>query len=475
MFAILNRLLRFTVLTVALCCPIKLMAQPDLQADTFVHLFEWRWHDIAKECEDFLGPKGYKAVQVSPPSEHRAGTQWWTRYQPVSYELTSRSGNRAEFIDMVQRCKAVGVDIYVDAVINHMAAGSGESLKGTRFKRKHFPDFKPEDFHPDCGITNYRDRDNVQQCELVGLADLKTEDQTVQTRIAAYLTDLVNIGVAGFRIDASKHMPANDIKQILTRVKGDFWVFQEVIDQGGEPIRASEYTDNGAVTEFKYSLAIGAAFGNGELASLPNVVGADAWLASKDAVVFVDNHDNQRGHGGGGHVVTFADGRLYDLANVFMLSWPYGYPKVMSSYDFNGNTDAGPPAQHVHSSSKLACFGDSWQCEHRRPYIAGAVDFRRQTASHPTVTNWWDNGSDQIAFGRGDTGFVVINRSQTLLQKTLSTPLPAGRYCNVLNTQVDVRSSDCAGNIIKINAAGEAKINLPAMSALAIHHHAKLP
>lgn len=39
-------------------------------AGAFVHLFEWSWGDIAVECETFLGPKGYKAVQVSPPNEH---------------------------------------------------------------------------------------------------------------------------------------------------------------------------------------------------------------------------------------------------------------------------------------------------------------------------------------------------------------------------------------------------------------------
>src|SRR5688572_32563824 len=36
----------------------------------FVHLFEWKWADVARECESFLGPKGYAAVQVSPPQEH---------------------------------------------------------------------------------------------------------------------------------------------------------------------------------------------------------------------------------------------------------------------------------------------------------------------------------------------------------------------------------------------------------------------
>lgn len=29
-----------------------------------VHLFEWRWADIAAECERFLAPNGFAGVQV---------------------------------------------------------------------------------------------------------------------------------------------------------------------------------------------------------------------------------------------------------------------------------------------------------------------------------------------------------------------------------------------------------------------------
>jgi alpha-amylase len=82
----------------------------------FVQLFEWKWTDVARECESYLGPKGFAAVQISPPNEHAwitsgdgAPFPWWMRYQPVSYSLdTSRSGTRAQFIDMVNRCNAVG-------------------------------------------------------------------------------------------------------------------------------------------------------------------------------------------------------------------------------------------------------------------------------------------------------------------------------------------------------------------------------
>ncbi len=32
--------------------------------DVMVHLFEWRWDDIAEECENFLGPNMFCGVQV---------------------------------------------------------------------------------------------------------------------------------------------------------------------------------------------------------------------------------------------------------------------------------------------------------------------------------------------------------------------------------------------------------------------------
>jgi alpha-amylase len=47
-----------------------------------VHLFEWKYGDIAAECERFLGPKGFAGVQISVPSENaKDGTRrsWWER------------------------------------------------------------------------------------------------------------------------------------------------------------------------------------------------------------------------------------------------------------------------------------------------------------------------------------------------------------------------------------------------------------
>ena len=469
----LNKIITTAGLSLGLLLPSIATATPT----TFVHLFEWNWQDVAQECEQYLGPKGYAAVQVSPPNEHITGSQWWTRYQPVSYELQSRGGNRAQFIDMVNRCSAAGVDIYVDTLINHMAAGSGTGTAGNSFGNKSFPIYSPQDFHESCTINNSdygNDRYRVQNCELVGLADLDTASNYVQNTIAAYINDLQAIGVKGFRFDASKHVAASDIQSLMAKVNGSPVVFQEVIDQGGEAVGASEYLSTGLVTEFKYSTELGNTFRNGSLAWLSNFGEGWGFMPSSSAVVFVDNHDNQRGHGGAGNVITFEDGRLYDLANVFMLAYPYGYPKVMSSYDFHGDTDAGGPNVPVHNNGNLECFASNWKCEHRWSYIAGGVDFRNNTADNWAVTNWWDNTNNQISFGRGSSGHMAINKEDSTLSATVQTDMAPGQYCNVLKGELSADAKSCSGEVITVNSDGTINLNIGAWDAMAIHKNAKL-
>ncbi|XP_025919679.1 pancreatic alpha-amylase-like, partial [Apteryx rowi] len=246
---------------------------------SIVHLFEWRWADIALECERYLAPNGFGGVQVSPPNENLIVTNpnrpWWERYQPISYKLCSRSGNEDEFRDMVTRCNNVGVHIYVDAVVNHMCgsgAGSGTySTCGSYFNagNREFPavpysgwDFNDGKCKTGSGeIENYGDAYQVRDCRLVSLLDLALEKDYVRSKVAEYMNHLIDIGVAGFRIDAAKHMWPGDIKAFLDKLHNlnTNWfssgsrpfVYQEVIDLGGEPITGSQYFENGRVTEFK--------------------------------------------------------------------------------------------------------------------------------------------------------------------------------------------------------------------------------
>jgi len=451
-----------------------------LARTAFVHLFEWRWSDVATECEQFLGPKGFSAVQISPPAEHKQGSQWWTRYQHVSYQLESRGGSRAEFSDMVQRCKAVDVEIYVDAVFNQMAGGSGTGVAGSTYTgRSSYPNYSEEDFNePNCDIqpSDYGDNaNNVRNCAIPGLPDLETRSEHVRATIANYLNDTLSLGVTGFRIDAAKHMFPADLASIYSRLDGNPYFFQEVINVGNQSVKASEYTPMGDVTEFNYSASIGWEFKNGKLSSLNNYGPDRGFMSSSDAVVFTDNHDNQRGHGAGGaNVITFKDAGLYDLANVFMLAWPYGYPKIMSSYEFGSidskeETDKGGPTFPVHNNDGTnECF-DQWKCEHRWRGIANTVAFRNHTAGNWFVTDWWSNDNNQIAFGRGNLGFVVINREGSDLERTFVSSLPAGNYCNTFDADFDETTGVCDGETVLVGENGEFTATVESLSALILH------
>ena len=457
----------------------------------YVHLFEWTWKDVAQECETFLGPKGFAAVQVSPPNEHAVlpNYPWYQRYQPVSYQLTSRSGTREEFIDMVKRCRAAGVDVYADAVINHMSwvnrSGTPKSgSAGTQYGEYSYGTlFSPADFHR-CGkngddsIQNYQDRWEVQNCNLATCADLKTESTHVRSVLSDYLNDLLEIGVAGFRIDAAKHIAPDDLSAILGRARLPYYAYQEVIDFGTEPIHSEEYYATGDVTDFRYPRELARVIKQGSMTWLQSFGDSWGFVRNKKAVVFVDNHDIQRGHGGGGDVITHKDPENYILANVFMLAWPFGYPQVMSSYRFS-NPDQGPPSnssgqtKRVYSNGQANC-GNEWICEHRWAPIANMVAFRNYTQSAPNVTNWWSNGGNLIAFGRGNRGFVVINNETAPADRWFNTGMPAGTYCDIISGEATVRGrSQCSGDSVTVNDNGWAQIRVGAKRAVAIYGGAR--
>jgi alpha-amylase len=467
--------------------------------DVFVHLFEWPWTDIAAECESVLGPAGYRAVQVSPPQEHAviAGAPWWQRYQPVSYSIDrSRSGTRAEFTAMVQRCRAAGVDIYVDAVINHMTAGAGTGSNGTVYTHYAYPGlYAMADFHAPCAVNDYSSAANVQDCELVGLADLHTGLPAVREKIAAYLAELARLGVAGFRIDAAKHVQPVELDSIVGGVNRTlaaegrplpYW-FAEVIDNGGEGVRRDDYYglgygSGGAVdiTEFRARGAGERFAGARRLATLREFSPA-AWslMPADKAVVFLQNHDTQRSTG---PAVDYDDGDAYRLAHVWMLAQPYGYPSVLSGYAFDHASipghDAGPPSDASGATTPVRCAArmeaaaiGQWTCEHRDPTIARMVGFRRAVAGSD-LNRWWDNGADAIAFSRGSVGFVALSRESAPVAAAVATGLPAGSYCDVLTG--GRTGAACAGTRIEVDGGGTVQLNLAPNTAIAIHAGTRL-
>lgn len=447
-----------------------------------VHLFEWHWDTIADECEHWLGPNKVGGVQVSPPNENRVVTTelmedatvdrpWWERYQPVSYELTTRSGNEAQFKSMVDRCNAAGVRIYVDAVINHMVGwdastnciGTGgntcdadvavESFPAVPYDSSNFNDYRCTSSNG--MITNYGDPDEVRNCQLVGLLDLDQSNLDTASKITAYLNKLVDMGVAGFRVDAMKHMwPDECLDNIFSQLHdlpADVfgpnvkpWVGSEVIDQGGEPIKANQYFELGTVTEFNYCFGVGNLAG--ELSALVSLdKDGENWgfVPTPFAFVFLNNHDNQRGHGGAGGVLTYKEPYWLKIGTAFMMTHPYGSVKrVMSSYYFT-NTDIGPPDFQPEWDENCQPAGSvqGWVCEHRWPTILPLFQINGAVDPESDRYNWWDNWANQIAYSRGSsetdsTAFIAINGefySQEKMGGNFTTGLPSGQYTDVFS------------------------------------------
>ncbi|GAA1652773.1 carbohydrate-binding module family 20 domain-containing protein [Actinoplanes couchii] len=435
-------------------------ATPPGGKDVTAVMFEWSFASIARECTSTLGPLGYGFVQVSPPQEHIQGSQWWTSYQPVSYKIAGRLGDRTAFANMVNTCHNAGVKVIADTVINHMSAGSGTGTGGTSYSKYNYPGvYSDADFHG-CrtAISDYTNRSNVQDCELVNLSDLNTSTDYVRGKIAGYLNDLASLGVDGFRIDAAKHMAAADLAGIKSKMANPnaYWK-QEVIFGAGEAVQPTEYTGTGDVQEFRFARDLKRVFLNENLAYLSNFGASWGYLPSNQANVFVDNHDTERG----GDTLSYKNGSAYTLAQVFTLAWPYGSPDVNSGYEFTDH-DAGPP----NGGTVNACYSDGWKCQHKWRQIGNMVGFRN-TVAGTAVTNWWTNGADQIAFGRGSKGYVAINHEGSALTRTFQTSLPAGTYCDVQHG--DPVSGGCTGTTYTVNGSGQFTATIAAGDAVALH------
>ncbi|XP_016370891.1 alpha-amylase 1-like [Sinocyclocheilus rhinocerous] len=212
------------------------------------------------------------------------------------------------------------------------------------------------------------------------------------------------------------------------------------------------------------------------------------FMSSDKSLVFVDNHDNQRGHGAGGaSIVTFWDARLYKMAVAFMLAHPYGFTRVMSSYRWdrnivNGvdqNDWQGPPSNGDGSTKPVpinpdSTCGDGWVCEHRWRQIKNMVAFRN-VVNGQAFSNWWDNGDNQISFSRGNKGFLVINNDDWELNETLNTGLPGGTYCDVISGQKE--SGRCTGKEVVVGGDGRASFRISNQEEdpfIAIHADSKL-
>lgn len=490
-------------------------------SDTYVQLFEWSWNDIATECTQWLGPQGYGAVQISPPGASKNANGWWDVYQPINYaNLTSRMGTAAQLQTMINTCHAAGVRVYADIVTNQLgdqsSSANGVATDGSSWNAAtlSYPQFSSSDFHNNttAGQCSNADgnidtgdygtpgnRNNVMFCRLGGLPDLATENSHVQSVIVAYMNTLLSMGVDGFRLDAAKHQQPAALQAIFNAVKSThpttnageaIWVTQEIIPDGN--VNRSDYFATGTVNEFQFTYAMRDIFrGNNalSLSSIPSVMGTygnygGTWnfMQPQNATVFVDDWDTERDSTQSLNGSNYISGQTndtvgtkrFDLATIFMLATPYGQAHVQSGYRFS-DSNADRPTTSPYSNG-VAQVNVVWDFIHRWGDIANMVKFRSATHGQ-NVSNWVQGTNNQIAFSRGNVGFVAINNDSSAWNASLYTGLPAGTYCNVVHGTVS--GSTCTGDAITVGSNGYATVSIAAnggstVPAVAIYTGQKL-
>ena len=450
-------------------------SQKTIQKGVIVTAFQQNWKSIAKECKKTYGPEGVKYVQVSPPQDHIKGDQWWTSYQPVSYKLNSKLGTEDEFKKMITTCKASGVGIIADAVINHTTGFANKDTVGVGGSKydaanQSFPDagYTKDDFHKSTeNINTYRKAEIVWTHRLVGLLDLDTSNPHVQKTLGEYFAHMLKLGVAGFRVDAAKHMSPQDVKGIKDAAAeaagttpDKIWWMQETIgfSEQDPRIQPDQYLQTGEVNEFEYSYRLRNYF-YGSIENLKHIT--DKLIPSKKAAIFVTNWDTERDNAS--RVLTYKDGKKYQLANAFMLAYPYGTPNVFSGYEFT-KRDEGAPGATQTSIPDVSCAKDSkWQCTQRLTSIRGMIGFYNAVRG-TKVTNWQDDDDNNVAFSRGNKGFLAINNTENPQKVSYKTDLPDGEYCNVYE------SKDCTKTVSV--SGGKVETTIDAESAVALHANA---
>jgi hypothetical protein len=151
------------------------------------------------------------------------------------------------------------------------------------------------------------------------------------------------------------------------------------------------------------------------------------------------------------------------IVNLFEWSWSSVANECQSFLGPRGYgyVQVSPPQEHIK--------GQQWWVAYQPVSLVAfhnAVDGM-------AVVNWYDNGNNHVAFGRGSRGYLTINDEDSAVNgRRYHSNLPAGRYCDVIHG--DYTSGSCTGPVITVDASGWFQADVPAHDAVALHTGAKV-
>lgn len=314
-----------------------------MKTDAIVHLFDWPFARCEAELPA-IAAEGFGAIQISPPQLSIDEPAWWGRYQPLDFRrIEGPLGDEAALRRLAAAAHRLGLKLFVDVVLNHMAGGPyAQSLQ--------YAHFGPEHFHPRVDI-DYRELRSIREGWLVGLPDLRTEHAHVRAEARRYLELLIDCGADGFRFDAVKHMEPEFFAAVLDGLQADG--YGEYILQPGHESVMRDFLPSMDLMDFSLYQSLARALGHeGDWAALDRVhEDPDAALPPGRGVAFVTNHDLELAQYGG--FVLPADGLA--LAHAFTVCRLQSRPLVWMDHR------ADPVLRAALQLRARAAAGGGWQ------------------------------------------------------------------------------------------------------------------
>ena len=286
------------------------------QEGVILHCFSWSIDNIISYLPQ-IAEAGFSSIQTSPLQPqldyYKNGNwkdQWWKLYQPMGFTVADDNQNVLGSKDNLKRlCEEAdkyGINVIVDAVLNHLGGGNSEQLNSN--VKKYEPEIYNQNLiHTGVGFVDDSSAYKVIKGYQGGFPDIQTENQIVQDAALDMLKEYVDLGVDGFRFDAAKHIETpSDTEELRSdywdyvldntslyaeeKYNKDIYYYGEILNTPGNSRSFSWYTDIFSITDNRTGNNIRGAVNSKNVSQ----AASDVYLTGEDSdklVLWAESHD----------------------------------------------------------------------------------------------------------------------------------------------------------------------------------------
>lgn len=288
----------------------------DPQEGVILHCFSWNIDNIISYLPQ-IAEAGFSSIQTSPLQPqldyYQNGNwkdQWWKLYQPMGFTVADDNqnviGSKHDLKRLCEEADKYGVNVIVDAVLNHLGGGNSEQLNS------NVKNYEPEIYnqnliHIGVGFVDDSSAYKVIKGYQGGFPDIQTENQIVQDAALDMLKEYVDLGVDGFRFDAAKHIETpSDTEELRSdywdyvldntslyaeeKYSKDIYYYGEILNTPGNSRSFSWYTGLFSITDNRTGNNIRSAVNSKNVSQ----AASDAYLTGEDSdklVLWAESHD----------------------------------------------------------------------------------------------------------------------------------------------------------------------------------------